>query len=51
MKKIHVPSLPEERLASPKGKYRSFVKNISLALDFLIILMTTKTILRGSGAR
>lgn len=32
MKKIHVPSLPEERLASPKGRYRSFVKNISLAL-------------------
>ncbi|MGE0449740.1 MAG: sugar transferase [Vicinamibacterales bacterium] len=28
-----------------------YVKHMSLALDFLIVLMTTKTILRGIGAR
>ena len=28
-----------------------YIKHMSLALDFLIVLMTTKTILRGAGAR
>ncbi len=32
MQKIHVPDLPEEEQKSPTGKYRSFCKNISLAL-------------------
>jgi uncharacterized cupin superfamily protein len=32
MKKIHIPSLPEEELKSPAGKYHSFCRNISLAL-------------------
>jgi uncharacterized cupin superfamily protein len=32
MKTIHVPSLAEEEQRSPKGKFRSFCKNISVAL-------------------
>ena len=32
MNKIHVPSLPEHHQRSPKGKYESFCKNVSVAL-------------------
>jgi len=32
MKKVHIPSIPEEELKSPTGKYHSFCRNISLAL-------------------
>lgn len=32
MKTIHVPSVPEEERRSPKGKYHSFCKNISVEL-------------------
>lgn len=32
MKTVHAPSLPEEEQRSPKGKYQSFCKNISVAL-------------------
>ena len=32
MKKVHIPSIPEEERRSPKGKYHSFCKNISIEL-------------------
>jgi uncharacterized cupin superfamily protein len=32
MKTVHIPSLPEEEVRSPTGKFRSFCKNISIAL-------------------
>jgi uncharacterized cupin superfamily protein len=32
MKQVHIPSLPEEEQKSPTGKYRSFCRNISVAL-------------------
>jgi uncharacterized cupin superfamily protein len=32
MKTIHIPSLSEEEKRSPKGKYHSFCKNVSMAL-------------------
>ncbi|MDO8540127.1 MAG: cupin domain-containing protein [Opitutaceae bacterium] len=32
MKRTHLPTLPEEEQRSPTGKYRSFCKNISVAL-------------------
>ncbi|MEO7597851.1 MAG: cupin domain-containing protein [Opitutus sp.] len=32
MKKVHIPSLPEDQQRSPSGKFQSFCKNISVAL-------------------
>jgi uncharacterized cupin superfamily protein len=32
MKTVHVPAMVEEEQRSPKGKYRSFCRNISVAL-------------------
>ena len=32
MRKVHIPSLPEEEQKSPTGKYHSYCRNITLAL-------------------
>ncbi|MEO0054773.1 MAG: hypothetical protein RLZZ50_720 [Verrucomicrobiota bacterium] len=32
MNTVHIPSLPEQHVKSPKGKYESYYKDVSLAL-------------------